>query len=262
MNLEPIRVSRELTGGQVLTLETGQMARQAHGAVIATLGNTKCFAAVAVGPAKEEQDFFPLTVDYREKTSAIGVIPGGFFKREGRPSTKEILACRIIDRSIRPMFPDGFKREVQVLSQVMSADRENDPDVLAAIASFAALAISSVPNGRTLGMVRIGYVDGKLVVNPLWSQLQSENNKLNLTVAGHADAIAMVEAGAKEVERGGDARGARAGARDLQGDRRDDRRAGREGRQAEDGVQRRRRTIRSWSRRSRTSSAASCARRR
>jgi polyribonucleotide nucleotidyltransferase len=186
-------------GGRTLTLETGRMAKLSDGAVVARYGDTMVLATVNSQKAMEGIDFFPLTVDYREKTSAIGVIPGGFFKREGRPSTKEILACRIIDRSIRPMFPDGFKREVQVLSQVMSADRENDPDVLAAIASFAALAISTVPNGRTLGMVRIGYVDGKLVVNPLWSQLQSDGNKLNLTVAGHADAVAMVEAGAKEV---------------------------------------------------------------
>jgi polyribonucleotide nucleotidyltransferase len=127
MNLEPIRVSRELTGGQVLTLETGQMARQAHGAVIATLGNTKCFAAVACGPAKEEQDFFPLTVDYREKTEAAGKIPGGFFKREGRPTTKEILSMRLCDRAIRPLFPEGFKNEVQVMSHALSSTADSTP---------------------------------------------------------------------------------------------------------------------------------------
>jgi polyribonucleotide nucleotidyltransferase len=148
-------VERQI-GGRTLTLETGRMAKLSDGAVVARYGDTMVLATVNSAKAPEGIDFFPLTVDYREKTSAAGVIPGGFFKREGRPSTKEILACRIIDRSIRPMFPDGFKREVQVLSQVFSTDRENDPDVLAAIASFAALALSSLPHGRTLGMVRMG----------------------------------------------------------------------------------------------------------
>jgi polyribonucleotide nucleotidyltransferase len=191
-------VERQI-GGRTLTLETGRMAKLSDGACVARYGDTMVLATVNSAKAPEGIDFFPLTVDYREKTSAAGVIPGGFFKREGRPTTKEILACRIIDRSIRPMFPDGFRREVQVLSQVLSTDRENDPDVLAAIASFAALALSSVPHGRSLGMVRIGYADKKLVVNPLWTELQSDANRLNLTVAGHQDAIVMVEAGAKEI---------------------------------------------------------------
>ena len=173
-------VSREI-GGRKLTLETGRMAKLSDGAVLATYGDTVVLATVNSAKAMDGIDFFPLTVDYREKTSAAGVIPGGFFKREGRPSTKEILCCRLIDRSIRPMFPDGFKREVQVLSQVLSTDRENDPDVIAAIASFAALAISSLPHGRSLGMVRIGLENGKLLVNPLWSTIQSENNKLPAT---------------------------------------------------------------------------------
>lgn len=191
-------VERQI-GGRTLTLETGRMAKLSDGACVARYGDTMVLATVNSAKAPEGIDFFPLTVDYREKTSAAGVIPGGFFKREGRPTTKEILACRLIDRSIRPMFPDGFRREVQVLSQVLSTDRENDPDVLAAIASFAALALSSVPHGRSLGMVRIGYADKKLVVNPLWTELQSDANRLNLTVAGHQDAIVMVEAGAKEI---------------------------------------------------------------
>src|SRR5688572_17782946 len=134
-------VERQI-GGRTLTLETGRMAKLSDGACVARYGDTMVLATVNSAKAPEGIDFFPLTVDYREKTSAAGIIPGGFFKREGRPSTKEILACRIIDRSIRPMFPDGFKREVQVLSQVLSTDRENDPDVLAAIASFCALALS------------------------------------------------------------------------------------------------------------------------
>jgi len=191
-------VEREI-GGRTLTLETGRMAKLSDGACLARYGDTMVLAAVNSSKAPDGIDFFPLTVDYREKTAAAGMIPGGFFKREGRPTTKEILACRIIDRSIRPMFPDGFRRDVQVLSQVLSADRENDPDVIAAVASFAALALSSLPHGRTLGMVRIGCVDGELVVNPLWSSTQSEENKLNLTVAGHDEAVVMVEAGAREV---------------------------------------------------------------
>ena len=192
-------VEREI-GGRTLSLETGRMAKLSDGACVARYGDTMVLAAVNSSKAPDNIDFFPLTVDYREKTSAAGVIPGGFFKREGRPTTKEILACRLIDRSIRPMFPDGFRRDVQVLSQVLSTDRENDPDVIAAIASFAALALSSLPHGKSLGMVRIGHVDGKLVVNPTWTQIQSDANRLNLTVAGHDEAIVMVEAGAKEVD--------------------------------------------------------------
>jgi len=194
----PVVVERTI-GGRKLTLETGRMAKLSDGAVLARYGDTVVFAAANSSKAPDFMDFFPLTVDYREKTSAAGVIPGGFFKREGRPSTKEILTCRIIDRSIRPMFPDGFRRDVQVLSQCIATDRENDGDVLAAIASFAALAVSSLPHGRSLGMVRMGYIDGKVVVNPTWTELQSDANKLNLTVAGHSDAVVMVEAGAKEV---------------------------------------------------------------
>ncbi|MEQ1632378.1 MAG: polyribonucleotide nucleotidyltransferase, partial [Planctomycetota bacterium] len=175
------------------------MARQADGAVVVSYGETVVLATVQSQKAGDHVDFFPLTVDYREKTAAAGMIPGGFFKREGRPTTKEILGCRLIDRSVRPMFPDGYKAEVQLLSQVLATDRENDPDVVAAIASFAALAISSIPHGTTLGMCRIGMIDGKLVVNPLWSAIQSPANTLNLTVAGSEDAVVMVEAGAKEV---------------------------------------------------------------
>jgi polyribonucleotide nucleotidyltransferase len=191
-------VEREI-GGRTLSIETGRMARQADGAVVVRYGDTIVLATAQSQKAPEGIDFFPLTVDYREKTSAAGLIPGGFFKREGRPTTKEILGCRIIDRSVRPMFPDGYRAEVQVLSQVLATDRENDPDVAAAIASFAALALSSIPHGRTLGMCRIGLRDEKLLVNPTWSVLQSPENRLNLTVAGHEDAIVMVESGAKEV---------------------------------------------------------------
>ncbi len=195
----PVVVSREI-GGRTLTLETGRMAKLADGAIVARYGDTMVLAsAQADSRDREDIDFFPLTVDYREKAAAAGKFPGGFFKREGRPTTREILTCRIIDRSIRPLFADGFKRETQVLSQVLATDKDNDSDIVAAIASFAALAISSIPNGQTLGACRIGMIDGKLKINPTWSDLQSKDNKLNLTVSAHRDAIVMVEAGADQV---------------------------------------------------------------
>src|SRR5436190_19878117 len=165
MNNNYARVETEI-GGIPLILETGQVARQAHGSVIATLGGTMAFAAISVGPAREDQDFFPLTVDYREKTEAAGKIPGGFFKREGRPTTKEILTMRLIDRSIRPMFPEGFKNEVQVMSHALSYDGTSNADICAMIASFAAVRISGAPFEATLGAVRIGHLDGSLVPFP------------------------------------------------------------------------------------------------
>ena len=193
------RVEREI-GGRTLVLETGRMAKLADGAVVARYGDTMVLATAQSAKPRADIDFFPLTVDYREKTAAAGRIPGGFFKREGRPTTREILTCRIIDRSIRPLFPDGYRNECQVLSQVLATDQEQESDVVAAIASFAALAVSSIPNGRTLGMCRIGLIGGELVVNPTWTELRDDKNELNLTVAGHSDAIAMVEAGAKGIE--------------------------------------------------------------
>jgi polyribonucleotide nucleotidyltransferase len=198
MTIEPTRVERELTGGLVLALETGQVARQAHGAVIASLGGTKCFAAVSVGAAREDQDFFPLTVDYREKTEAAGKIPGGFFKREGRPTTKEILSMRLTDRAIRPLFPDGFKNEVQVMSHALTYDNAINADVVAMIASFAAVHISPIPFYGALGAVRIGHLDGNLTVFPTDDRRRSES-RLDLVVAGHKDGLCMVEAGAKEL---------------------------------------------------------------
>ena len=197
MNNTYARVETEI-GGRPVILETGQVARQAHGSVIATLGGTKAFAAITVGPPREEVDFFPLTVDYREKTEAAGKIPGGFFKREGRPTTKEILTMRLIDRSIRPLFPDGFRQEVQVMSHVLCYDGEGSPDLAAMIASFAAVRISGVPFEATLGAARIGHVDGKLVAFPSDSA-RREGSRLDLVVAGHKDGIAMVEAGAREL---------------------------------------------------------------
>jgi polyribonucleotide nucleotidyltransferase len=197
MNNNYARVEADI-GGRSVILETGQVARQAHGSVIATLGGTKAFAAISVGPPREEIDFFPLTVDYREKTEAAGKIPGGFFKREGRPTTKEILTMRLIDRSIRPLFPDGFRQEVQVMSHVLCYDGENGPDLAAMIASFAAVRVSGVPFEATLGAVRIGHVGGKLVAFPFDTDRRGES-RLDLVVAGHKDGIAMVEAGAKEL---------------------------------------------------------------
>jgi polyribonucleotide nucleotidyltransferase len=197
MNSTYARVETEIAG-RTLILETGQVARQAHGSVIATLGDTKAFAAVSTGPGREDQDFFPLTVDYREKTEAAGKIPGGFFKREGRPTTKEILTMRLIDRTIRPMFPEGFKQEVQVMSHALCYDGLNNPDVVAMIASFAAVRISGLPFEATLGAVRIGHLDGELVAFPT-DDRRREESRLDLIVAGHKKGIAMVEAAAREL---------------------------------------------------------------
>jgi polyribonucleotide nucleotidyltransferase len=197
MKFNHVRVERQF-GDKLLVLETGIVARQALGAVIATLGETKSFAAVAAGPARETQDFFPLTVDYREKTEAAGKIPGGFFKREGRPTTKEILTMRLIDRSIRPMFPDGFMNEVQVMCHALCYDGLNNTDVTAMIAAFAALRISGLPTDATLGAVRIGQIEGRLVTFPTDDHRRTDS-LLDLVVAGHKDGICMVECSAQEV---------------------------------------------------------------
>jgi polyribonucleotide nucleotidyltransferase len=191
------RIECELAG-KPLVLETGQIARQAHGSVLVTHGETQCFAAACTAPGRDDLDFFPLTVDYREKTDAAGKIPGGFFKREGRPTTKEILTMRLIDRSIRPLFPAGFRQEVQVLSRVFGYDGENSADILAMIASFAALHISSIPFGTALGAVRIGHLDGRLMSMPTDLERRGAS-RLDLVVAGHRDAIVMVEASAQEL---------------------------------------------------------------
>ena len=193
-----VRVETELAG-RPLILETGQVARQAHGAVIVTYGETQCFAAVCYGPPREDIDFFPLTVDYREKTDAAGKIPGGFFKREGRPTTKEILTMRLIDRSIRPLFPKGFRQEVQVMSKVLGYDGESSSDIPAMIASFAALHISPIPFMGALGAVRVGHLGGKLMLMPSDAE-RREDSLLDLVVSGHQDAIAMVEASARQLK--------------------------------------------------------------
>src|SRR6187455_1809214 len=152
--------------GRTLSLETGRLAKQAAGSCLVRFGDTMVLAAVTVSNSVSNLPFFPLTVEYREKTYAAGKIPGGFIKREGRPSDKEILSSRLIDRGIRPLFPEGFKNEVQVFVTVMSADQENDPDVLAAIAASTAMAISPLPWNGPLAAVRVGRIEGKWVLNP------------------------------------------------------------------------------------------------
>src|SRR6201992_585052 len=162
-------VAVELTGGKRLVFETGRIAKQASGAALVTLGESVVLApAVASPDPREGIDFFPLTVDYREYTYAGGRIPGGFIKREGRPSEKEILTARQIDRPIRPLFPDGFRNETQIIALVFSADKENDPDVFSINAAAAALALSDVPFTATVGAVRVGRVNGEFVINPTY----------------------------------------------------------------------------------------------
>jgi polyribonucleotide nucleotidyltransferase len=195
----PIRVQREIAG-RTLTLETGRLAKQANGSVFVQYGDSAVLMTVCCATARPDIDFFPLTVEYREKTAAVGKVPGGFFKREGRPTTKEILAMRLIDRAIRPMFAEGYREEIQIIGQVLSADQENDPDILAMIGAYASLQISEIPFLGPMGSTRIGYIGGKLVVNPTRSELKSPDSKLDLVVAGTREAIAMVEAGASEID--------------------------------------------------------------
>ncbi len=178
--------------------ETGEIARQAHGAVLCTIDDTVVLATVvAAKEARPGQEFFPLTVDYVEKTYAAGKIPGGFFKREGRPSEKETLTCRLIDRPIRPLFPDGFYNEVQVVATVMSCNPEVDPDIPAMLGVSAALTLSGIPFSGPIGGCRVGYVDGQYVLNPTATQLKS--SKLNLVVAGTEQGVLMVESEAQEL---------------------------------------------------------------
>jgi len=185
-------------GRNTLTLETGEIARQAGGAVLASLGDSVVLVTVvAAKSAKPGQDFFPLTVDYQEKTYAAGRIPGGFFKREGRPSEKEVLTCRLIDRPLRPLFPDGFYNEVQVIATVMSVDPEIDPDIPALIGASAAVALAGIPFNGPIGAARVGYVDGQYVLNP--SKTELVNSKLDLVVAGTEAAVLMVESEAMEL---------------------------------------------------------------
>ena len=185
-------------GGKTLTLETGRVARQADGAVLATLGETVVLCAVtAAKSVKEGQDFVPLTVHYQEKYSAAGRIPGGFFKRERGATEKETLTSRLIDRPIRPLFPEEFLNEVNVIAQVLSYDGENEPDILAMVAASAALTSSGVPFMGPIGAARVGYVDGEFVLNPTNEQVKAGD--LDLVVAATHDAVMMVESEAKEL---------------------------------------------------------------
>jgi polyribonucleotide nucleotidyltransferase len=184
-------------GRHALTMETGYLAKQADGAVLVRYGETVILATAVAAAPRPDQDFFPLTVDYREKTSAAGKFPGGFIKREGRPTTKEILTMRLIDRPLRPLFPEGYMDELQVMAVVLSADKLYDPDVLSIIGSSAALHISQIPFLQAIGAVRVGRVGGEFILFPTHAEL--EESDLDLVVAGTAEAIMMVEAGAKEV---------------------------------------------------------------
>jgi polyribonucleotide nucleotidyltransferase len=184
-------------GGRTLVLETGRVARQADGAVLATYGETVVLAtAVGAGEPKVGIDFFPLTVNYQEKFYAAGKIPGGYFRREGRPTERETLISRLIDRPIRPLFAPGYRNETQVIITVLSHDLENDPDIVAMIASSAALTISGIPFLGPIGAARVGYVDGEYKLNP---ETDGTVLSLDLVVAGTSDAVLMVESEAKEL---------------------------------------------------------------
>src|SRR5438093_6267397 len=185
-------------GDKQITLETGRIAKQADGAVTVQLGETIIVtAAVGAIKAKEGQDFFPLTVDYRERASAAGKFPGGYFKREGRPTEKEILTCRLTDRPIRPLFPKGWFNEVQVQTVLLSADGENDPDILSIIGASAALSVSDIPWDGPLGAVRIGRVNGKFIANPTHAEMAESD--LDLIYVGNESEVVMFEGSAKEI---------------------------------------------------------------
>ena len=195
----PTAIKKSFTyGSHTVTMETGAVARQAHGAVLVNMDDTVVLATVvAAKNAKPGQDFFPLTVDYVEKFYSAGRIPGGFFKREGRPTEKETLTSRLIDRPIRPLFPDGFYNEVQVIAQVVSLNPEVDADIPAMIAASAALAIAGIPFAGPIGACRVGYADGQYILNPTATQLQT--SQMNLVVAGTESAVLMVESEAREL---------------------------------------------------------------
>src|ERR1700741_5417049 len=183
--------------GRKITLETGKMAKQAHGSVVVRAGDSVVLAtACANEEPKPGASFFPLTVDYREYTYSAGRFPGGFIKREGRPTEKEILTSRLIDRPIRPLFPEGYTHETQVIGMVLSADPVRDPSTLAIIGAGASLAISDIPFGHVLAGVRVGMIDGKLIANPTYEQ--TKVSKVNIVVAGTDEGIVMVESGAQQ----------------------------------------------------------------
>jgi len=190
-------VELQLNDGRILSIETGRIAKQAAGAALVRLGDTVVLAAVTSAATEEERDFFPLSVDYRERQYAAGKIPGGFFKREGRPSEKEILSARLTDRPLRPLFPEGYTDEVSVMIQVLSSDQENDADMLGIIGASTALSLSEIPFYHPIGAVRLGRIGGKFKAFPLFSDM--ENSDMNISIAGTADFINMVEGGAQEI---------------------------------------------------------------
>ena len=191
-----VRVERKI-GAQTLSLETGELAKQAAGSCLVQYGETVVLVAAATGPPRLGGDFFPLTCDYRERVAAAGKFPGGFLKREGRPTTKEILTARLMDRPIRPQFPEGFLDEIQIQSFVLASDRQNDGDILAMNGASAALAISPLPFQGPLGSVRLAYINGEFVVFPTHDEL--EESDLDLIVSGSKDAILMIEGFAREL---------------------------------------------------------------
>src|SRR5882757_638714 len=185
-------------GGRKLVLETGKIARQADGAVMVSYGETIVLCtAVGVKSAKPGQDFFPLTVNYQEKAFAAGKIPGGFFKREGRPSEAEVLKSRLIDRPIRPLFPEGFRNEVQIVATVLSYDNENDPDIVSMVGCSAALTLSGIPFFGPIAAARVGYDNGQYILNPTADQMKT--SELELVLAGTAEGVLMVESEAREL---------------------------------------------------------------
>src|SRR3954465_13490282 len=191
--------SVELAGGKSLTFETGHLAKQAHGSCIVRMAdNVVLGTACANAEAREGIDFFPLTCDYREYTYAGGRFPGGFIKREGRPTDKETLTSRQIDRPIRPLFPEGFRCETQVIAFVLSADTQNDPDVVAINGASAALTLSDIPFQGPVGAVRVGLVNGQFLINPTYAEMR--DSLLNIMVVVRADGIVMIESGAKQVK--------------------------------------------------------------
>ena len=199
MKPEPTTAFVELAGGKNLSFETGKLAKQAHGSAVVRMGENVVLATAVANPdPREGIDFFPLTVDYREYTYAGGRIPGGFIKREGRMSEREVLTCRQIDRPVRPMFAEGFKCETQVIAFVLSADTDNDPDVCGINAASAALTLSDIPFLGPIGAVRVGLVEGRFIVNPTYTEMRE--SLLNIMVVGTSDAIVMIESGAKEVK--------------------------------------------------------------
>src|SRR4030088_306471 len=183
-------------GGRVMSIETGRVAEQANGAVLVRYGDTVILATVVgSNEPREDIDFFPLTVDVEERMYAAGKIPGGFIKREGRASEHAILACRLADRPLRPLFPKGYRNDVQIVITVLSADQENDSDVMGIVGASAALSISDIPFAGPVGAVRVGYIDDQLVINPLESQ--ASQSRLDLAIAGTSDPFMMVGAGGK-----------------------------------------------------------------